>query len=546
VLVLRWACGSTIEPRSLKTLLAKHFGAIDLFVWDGLRRTPPLAGSVELFAACLPFLPYATRSLELLRPRVVASGPDWHSSWLCQRPALPGRFLLRATVDVIGDIPSGVDLRLKFLAPDRARFRIEGHLSDVVSDTAELFLSSRLAEARGTLRWEDVERIAIEVRTDLEQPVDVRISDVRISAEAAWLSPSSTGRTSAHLREGYDASYYHGMPGYTQYRENRELRERVNVHRAWALLLAPAPERVVDVGSGRGELAEHLMARGADVTLLDYSPAAMEFAKRLIGDSSQAHFVVDDAANLATHVAPGSQDAIFMTDFVEHLSVDELRIVLRACRQVLTPDGALIIHTPERYSGAVATAKAIHGLHVNLFEIDTLQALLLETFGVVDVFTWNGFERFQERGHCIDLFALAHPEKPDSTHPLYATEDDGFGEARRTAWVFERPLLPAHFILDATIDVSPLGAEGELEIAFLTTTGEYVARAVREFSQLQTLPVSVRLASELLAPGSPSSWEAVERIVITASSPRGERVELAVNDVHFCASDPEYSRSRHG
>ncbi|HWY89323.1 MAG TPA: class I SAM-dependent methyltransferase, partial [Solirubrobacteraceae bacterium] len=251
-----------------------------------------------------------------------------------------------------------------------------------------------------------------------------------------------------------------------------------------------------------------------------------------------ARFVVDDAANLDAHVAGQSQEAIFMTDFVEHLSVEELRAVLCACRRALAADGALIIHTPERYSGSIVTAKAIHGLHVNLFEIETLEALLLETFGSVDVFTWNGFERFHERGHCIELFALARPEEPDRARPLPAAEGEGAqgGEVRRTAWVFERPRLPSHFIWDATIDVWPPTAEGELEIAFLAATGEPVARTARDLSGLQTLPVHLRLASELLRPGAPTVWRSVESIVVSVSPLRGERIEIAVSGV--CLSPP--------
>jgi 2-polyprenyl-3-methyl-5-hydroxy-6-metoxy-1,4-benzoquinol methylase len=537
VLVLRLARGGPVELRSLKALLARRFGAVDVFGWDGLRREPEPAVTTDLFAICRLFLPYAARSLDLLRPRVVTSGPDWQSSWLCEQPALPERFLLRAALDAVGESLGGIDLRLRFVAPERARFKIEGRLDDLASGTVDLLLSSERADARGAPEWAAVERIAIDARTDSEEPVDVRISDVRIYSDAA-LPPAPGTRTSAHLRADYDAGYYGSMPGYAQYRENQDLREHVNVHRAYALL-SFAPERVVDVGSGRGELAQHLIEQGAEVTLLDYSPAAMQFAKTLIGERPGARFVVDDAANLDAHVAEQSQDAIFMTDFVEHLSVEELRSVLRACRRVLAPDGTLIIHTPERYSGSIVTAKAIHGLHVNLFEIETLEALLLETFDAVDVFTWNGFERFHERGRCIELFALARPQ-PYLTRPLpsAATEGDQAEGAWQTVWVFEHPRLPSRFICEATIDVSRPAAEGELEIAFLSAAGEPVARVARELLGLQTFPVHLRLASELLMPGTPSSWGAVESIVVSVSSPRGERIEIAVSDACLSLTVP--------
>lgn len=497
VLVLRLESAGSMAPAVLKKALARCFGVVEVFGWDGVQRTSGYAGSANTFVICRPFLPYAVRSLDLLRPRVVLDGPGWTSSWLCERPVLPDRFLLRATLDVVRDNPGGVDLRLKFIGPEGDRFRMQGHLSDIVSGTADLLLPSQRAEARGNPVWAEVERIALDVRSDAEGPVDVRLSDVRVLHDDDC-SSQSTIRTSADLRDGYDENYYRGMVGYSVYRERRELRQLVNVHRAYALMLAPSPERVIDIGCGRGELAGQLIEQGAEVTLLDYSPTAIELAKRHLGDKPKARFVIDDAANLAAHVAEQSQDAIFMTDFVEHLTVDELRTVLRACRRVLTPGGALIIHTPERYSGSIATAKAIHGMHVNVFEIATLRTLLCEIFGAVDVFTWDGFECFHKRGYCIELFACARPEDLGVTRPLaLADAQAGIGtdEAWGAEWVFDCPHLPSRFIFDATVEVARPDDNGRITVDFLAPDDKLVAQAVRELSQMQTFPAHLRLAS---------------------------------------------------
>jgi SAM-dependent methyltransferase len=520
--VVRVPRGAPVRPLALRAALARDFDAVELFAWDGVWRLPwdglpapaarPAAGSdgppdvaADLFSVCRPFQPYHVRSLELLRPRVTANGPEWRSAWLCERPELPERFLLRATVELLGERPAGAELRFRFLAPGRARLRLTGSIRATVAGTAELLLASSLAHARGPARWEEVERVAVDLRTASGAPLEARLSDVRI-AHGERLRRRAAPRTSVHLREDYDAEYYRDMSGYAEYRAGSELRERANVHRAYALLAAPAPARAVDVGCGRGELARHLLAAGSEVTLLDYSPVAMGLARDLIGEQPRARFVVDDAANLAAHVPAGSQEAIFMTDFVEHLSVAELRPVLHACRRALAPHGALVVHTPERYSGAVVTAKAIHGLHVTLYEIDTLAELLGEAFGAVEVCTWDGFERFDRRGHCIELFALAWPEHapPARSLPVAA------GAA------VEDPRLPPHFLLDATVDVPPSAMDGQLEIAFETGAGEQVARAARELSRLATTPVHVRLASELLAPEGGVEWAAVERVAVSA------------------------------
>jgi hypothetical protein len=234
-------------------------------------------------------------------------------------------------------------------------------------------------------------------------------------------------------------------------------------------------------------------------------------------------------------VAEQSQDAIFMTDFVEHLEVNELRVVLNECRRALAPGGALVIHTPERYSGAIITAKAIHGLHVNLFEIQTLRALLEEMFEVADVFTWNGVERFSEPGYCIELFAVARPNRPSSAHSVSFTaggidEPPGDGSSR---WVLDRSGLPGRFILDLTVDVLPASAEGVLEIAFLASTGDALAQVTQKLSSLITLPAHLRLASELLSEDSLCDWQAVRCVTVSAEGQSEMPLALTVSQARL-------------
>jgi len=378
-----------------------------------------------------------------------------------------------------------------------------------------------------------VQRIALDVRTDAGQPVDVRLSDARIVCLDPVSRDAPRARTSTQLRDGYDASYYRSMSGYGL---GQGLHEHVNLHRAFALLPTSTPARVLDVGAARGELARHMIQQGTEVTLLDYSATAMGIAERLIGPRPGVRFVVDDAANLGAHVPAESQDAIFMTDFVEHVTIEELRQILRECRRVLAAGGVLVIHTPERYSGAIVTAKAIHGLHLNLFEIDGLEELLGEIFGAVEVFTWDGFERFRERGHCIELFALAWPQATrGGVRPLQPTAFAGVHQqaarAWRSAWAIERPRLPSRFMLDATVELGSPAAEGDLEIVFQDAAGATLARATRALSRLRTLPAQLRLSSELLMPASSAVWEEVERIVVSVAAPGEAPIELVLRDV---------------
>jgi 2-polyprenyl-3-methyl-5-hydroxy-6-metoxy-1,4-benzoquinol methylase len=222
-------------------------------------------------------------------------------------------------------------------------------------------------------------------------------------------------QSSRDLLPLYDRTYYlHGVAGHEAFRRGEGgIHALLNMQRTVALACLTPPASVVDIGSGRGELARHLVDRSVGVTLVDYAPAAMEIARRFVGEHPRARYLNVSATELDTHIELASQDALFMVDFAEHVSRDELRRTLEACRRVMRPGAVLCLHSPEYTSGAVLTTSALEERHINLMDVGDLRDLLSETFAHVEAFTWNGCQRFGEPGRCIELFGIA------SMQPLY-------------------------------------------------------------------------------------------------------------------------------
>ncbi len=125
-----------------------------------------------------------------------------------------------------------------------------------------------------------------------------------------------------------------------------ELPEAVAAKRAtFARLLAllerqVAPGSLLDVGSAVGLLLEVARERGWEPTGVEVSRHAVQLARERLADGATIyHGRLEDAP-----LDDASFDAITMTDVLEHLP--DPMASLRRCRELLAPDGRLLITTP--------------------------------------------------------------------------------------------------------------------------------------------------------------------------------------------------------
>ena len=107
-------------------------------------------------------------------------------------------------------------------------------------------------------------------------------------------------------------------------------------------------KNILDIGCGRGELCIASMRRGARSAVgLDFSLDAVNIA--------QEHFNhCDDIKNKNVEFIQGNAlklslnqkfDVIFLTDIVEHLYDDQLKILFQKAEEHLAPEGKIVIHT---------------------------------------------------------------------------------------------------------------------------------------------------------------------------------------------------------
>ncbi len=106
-------------------------------------------------------------------------------------------------------------------------------------------------------------------------------------------------------------------------------------------------KRVLDVGSGRGEVTLYCAQQGADAYGVDYAREALALAQaaqvQLQVPPAVAHFQRADSQFLP--FKPETFDLIFMLDIVEHLYPRQLDHALREVYRTLKEEGVLIVHT---------------------------------------------------------------------------------------------------------------------------------------------------------------------------------------------------------
>ncbi|MCM2577801.1 class I SAM-dependent methyltransferase [Streptomyces meridianus] len=125
----------------------------------------------------------------------------------------------------------------------------------------------------------------------------------------------------------------------------------------WILRRLPQrPDRALDVGSGRGELARLLARRSRTVIGLDADPAIVAAARALTPGSAPVSFVTGRAPD---EVPPGPYDVITCVATLHHLPFEAS---LTCFREHLAPGGTLVVvgvHRPSSPGDRLLDAVAI-------------------------------------------------------------------------------------------------------------------------------------------------------------------------------------------
>lgn len=171
---------------------------------------------------------------------------------------------------------------------------------------------------------------------------------IRESSLEAVCHPAG-GMESNVIREAYDTRYYlRDCAGWESFGETRshDLPDP-RLRCVFDLAMMRQPQRVLDLGCGRGEIAYQAAAQGCEVVAVDYSPAAIEIARSTLTDAPMG---IKDRVTLLCEDASGIElptpvDVAVAGDLVEHMAPVELERLYATVARQLAPEGLFVIHT---------------------------------------------------------------------------------------------------------------------------------------------------------------------------------------------------------
>lgn len=154
---------------------------------------------------------------------------------------------------------------------------------------------------------------------------------------------------SAAIRDAYTREYFLGdCGGHETYCQSggKALDLRLSCMARLARV-HPHPQRVLDLGCGRGEMARHFAARGCRVDAIDYSEAAIRLAEAALADAPELAARVSLRCQSVTDpdAFQGGYDLVLASDLIEHLAPGELDILYRRVARHLQPGGVFLVHT---------------------------------------------------------------------------------------------------------------------------------------------------------------------------------------------------------
>jgi SAM-dependent methyltransferase len=169
---------------------------------------------------------------------------------------------------------------------------------------------------------------------------------VRQSPEAAIRKQPASSKPLSGL---YDSQYYLcDCGGYETYNQTGGKSLEDPRLRSVAVLaeVAGRPERVLDLGCGRGELLYHFATKGLFAVGVDYSTTAIQLAERCFEGESALRSRVDlVCGDVCSVPLSGSFNAVLAADLIEHLGIEEVGQLYARVARLLAPGGVFVVHT---------------------------------------------------------------------------------------------------------------------------------------------------------------------------------------------------------
>lgn len=169
------------EIGALRAVVGESFDAVDAFTWNGTERFQEPGRADDLFAFGRAGAPYAVRSLPIVQFRASATeNTGWITATVAKGVSLPATFHLRGSLYVRA-APADANVQFLGTTADPPRFLwAETRLSVLFGNPAELMLASELFASVGGATWQEVESIAMRIRSLSGGECDISVADLRL------------------------------------------------------------------------------------------------------------------------------------------------------------------------------------------------------------------------------------------------------------------------------------------------------------------------------------------------------------------------------
>lgn len=139
----------------------------------------------------------------------------------------------------------------------------------------------------------------------------------------------------------------------------------------------PGGGRVLDVGAGRGRLADRLADRFERVIALEPDPSRAEDCRRAVAGRANVTVVCADLAGAP--LGEGEVDAVVCHHVLQHVPTGAVPTMLAGMRRVLRPGGTLVLVTtltdgPDAFVALGRRGKAVTQRRISAGEFDMLAA----------------------------------------------------------------------------------------------------------------------------------------------------------------------------
>ncbi len=152
------------------------------------------------------------------------------------------------------------------------------------------------------------------------------------------------------MNNPYNKEYFFSeCEGYKNFLSSKGIKLSKRLLKIYKKIIELKPQRVLDFGCGRGELALNLALNWIETYACDISDDAVAIATEIknywIKTNPQMKLNIFKFDGKKLNLEDNSFDAVILSDVVEHLTDEEIKIYFTEIRRVLKKGGKIVIHT---------------------------------------------------------------------------------------------------------------------------------------------------------------------------------------------------------